>query len=363
MKQPLTSDLANDEDADSILALIRLEWPDDILATRTDFEWWYHQNPAGRAVIPVIRDVTGKVVGCIWINPQQLRINSHDCLAAVGANLIIHPDYRDALNYIKLMRRFKQSLTDHKIPLHFSFISEENYQHLQQSDPNTTWTVPVLFCPLDLKSLLQHYRVSKWLRYALDPLAQSMATFYFRRYSVNINQAIEVRVVDKFDDKFNEFWSLVQDKYPIMAIRSQAYLNWRFTSAQRRNYRVLTAWVKDKMMGYVVLRTTTVRGIKTGLVMDLLVTGDDLGKTAGAYLMVQAEQYFRRQGMWGISGLMSSFTVEYQILRRAGYQPAPPFLAPRLFRFAYYAHHPYANDLGPLSPEQWFITLADHESF
>jgi hypothetical protein len=69
-----------------------------------------------------------------------------------------------------------------------------------------------------------------------------------------------------------------------MVIRDRAFLAWRFAGVSGRRYHILISQAQGQMLGYVVLRCATIRGVETGLVMDLLVTDGLLGEAAGACL-------------------------------------------------------------------------------
>jgi GNAT superfamily N-acetyltransferase len=340
MKPPrLTADLAQAQDTDSILELNVQEYgPGDILATHADFAWRHDQNPAGQAVVPVIRDNHGRVIGFIWLVPLLLRLRGKDRLAAAGTNLVIHPRYRNTFGYTKLIRRFEQVFRDRDIPLHMSFISEREYQELNKNAPQTVSTIPLLIRPL-VPGFMAHRRLG------------------------SVEQEITVKTVEQFDSSFDQFWRQVQDKYPVMAIRASAFLAWRFKNISGRRYHILVAQVDDQIAGYAVLRCATVRRIKMGLVMDLLVRGDAVGEAAGARLMFEAAAFFRACGVLFAVGLMAPGAVEYRILRRAGYVHLPAALAPRVFHFAFFVHNRRERDLTALSAQDWFVTLADYESF
>jgi hypothetical protein len=345
----VTAGLAREEDIDRILELNKLEYgPDDILATHADFAWRRDQNPAGQAVIPVIRD--------------RMRIKGRDYSGATGTNLVVHTEYRNTFGYIKLIRRFEQVFEDHDIPLHFSFVSEKTYHRRRESTPHAVATVPFLVKPLDLSTLAKTYLKKRWMS-ALTGLAGQVASvFFFRPGPARHTAPISVAVSGQLDCHFDEFWFTVRDKYPAMLIRDRAFLAWRFARVSERHYHILVARAGDQLLGYIVLRTSTIRGAKTGLIMDLLVARGVSGEMAGTCLVAEAEAYFRSRGVSLIAGLMAPLAVEYRILRQAGYRPLPPVLAPRIFRFAFFTHNAGKAVL-PLSGHDWFVTLADYESF
>jgi hypothetical protein len=116
------------------------------------------------------------------------------------------------------------------------------------------------------------------------------------------------------------------------------------------------------MLGYAVLRCATIRGVKTGLLMDLLVSDGALGEMAGVCLMAEAEAYFRTRNMGVAAGLMASAVAEYRILRQAGYRCVPQAIAPRMFRLGFFVHCNGPDSTVTLA-RNWFVTMADNESF
>jgi len=364
MKSGLITGLVQEADIDQILELNRIEYgKDDILATRIDFDWRYRQNPAGEAVVPVVRDEHNNIIGFIWVVPLQLRIKGKNYLAATGTNLVTHPRYRNSFAYIKLLRRFEQVFNDNDIPLHFSFISEASYQKQQQHSPRRVLTVPLLIKPLNIQSLAQTYFKDKITGILAGHLGQIASPFLFRQEAISRRDEITIDPVEGFDKRFDDFWLQIKDKYPVMTIRDRDYLSWRFAEISGRKYCILVARMENQMLGYTVLRCSTIRGITTGLVMDLLVSNDELGESAGVRLLLEAERYFRNKNMSLAAGLMPRWAAEYRILRRAGYARLSQLFSPRSFYFAFYLHDANKDSLVSLLARDWFITIADYESF
>ena len=174
--------LAHPEEKDikQILELNRLIYgPQDILANAADFHWRYGENPAGEAIIPVIRNEQGEIVGFIWVIPTRLRVRGREWLMAMETNLMVHPRYQRTFGYVKLLRRFEKVFAEQNIPLHFSFISEEKYQQLQLLNPRQSITVPLLIKPFNLTELTKTYFTAEWQRFfsrSLDRLVSPLLT-------------------------------------------------------------------------------------------------------------------------------------------------------------------------------------------
>jgi hypothetical protein len=262
------------------------------------------------------------------------------------------------------MRQFRQAFIDRGIQLHYSFISEDAYSRLRPDDPRVAFEVPLLIRPLDMMKLAQAYFSSRWQRLMVGVGGQLAWPLLFRARQFNPGQHnFTVHVLDGFDERFDDFWARVKDKYPILVVRDRRYLAWRFARISGRQHRILVVQVGAEVIGYAVLRCANIREIPTGLVMDLLVEAGPRGEAAGDCLVAEAWRYFRSENMWLAGGLMSSGTMEYHIMRRAGYRPCPERFAPRLFRFAFRLHGEKLAIAPRLLPEHWFVTIADYEAY
>jgi GNAT superfamily N-acetyltransferase len=362
--EPITLDLAQESDTDRILQINQQEYgPGDILATRADYAWRHEQNPAGRALVPVIRDNSGGVIGFIWVLPVRLRHRGREYVAAAATNLVIEPAYRKTIHYARLMRHFQQVFQQHNIPLHFSFVSEQTYRRVQRQTPPLAGTIPLLAKLLDGDGWAQDYFSRAWQRLAWRWAGPLLSAFFVGQRPGAASPEIRVEPAEHFDDGFDAFWLQLQDKYPLMGVRDRAFLAWRFARVSGRDYRIWVAKSPVQMLGYAVLRCSTIRKVKVGLILDLLVSEDDSGQKAGALLLAGAEAYFRSQGMAWAAALMPAFAGESGLLRQAGYRALPPSLSPRQFRFTFSTHQGRGNAFASLSVQDSFITFADHESF
>lgn len=366
---PKSDFVQDDRDIDQVLALNSAEYgpmspkpSTDVLATRAEFIWRSDQNPAGRAIIPVIRDARGDVVGFFWLIPLKIRVQGQDYLGATGANLVIHEQHRRAFGYVKLQRRFNQALQDTDSALHLSFVSEENYRRLRLQSPERTFIVPSLIKPLDFGRLAQEHFTKKWQSWVANKAGYIVPPLFFKRPFLRRNGDISVHMIEQFDESFDAFWRRVQDKYPAMVIRDRAFLNWRFTPINGRRYHILVARAKGEMLGYAVIRCAKVRGLKTGLILDLLLLDDPREIEAGERLVAHAEAFFRSQEMSLLLALMAPGSAEYRILKRSGCRSLALMVNPRPFHFAFFVQDSHRKKLESLTVKDWFITLADFES-
>jgi hypothetical protein len=362
----LRADLYRPGDEADILALNKLEYgPTHVMVNPEDFRWRYSENPAGQTQITVVRDeCSHQVVGFTWTIPLQMRIFGQNYLAALTANSLVHPDYRDSLAYVKLIRHRQQMIRQRGIPFRYNFPIETLFERTSSVERMSSFLIPLLVRPLNMITLARARFTRRGLQMLVGWGGQVATSLLFRSQARGAQQhQLKVEWLDQFDERFDALWTRVQDKYAIMAVRNRAYLAWRFASVSDRMYRILIALAGDELVGYVVLRCTDeIRGILTGLVMDLLLEPGSRGETAGLLLMAEAWRYFQTEKVWLAGGLAFPHTVEYQVMQRAGYRPCPQRLAPRVFRVAFNSCDSALPETSHVRASDWFLTIADYEA-
>jgi GNAT superfamily N-acetyltransferase len=252
---------------------------------------------------------------------------------------------------------------DNRIPLHFSFPTERRFQRQLKKEPRWCGTIPLLAKVLDFDALARIYLTREWQSTLVSWPGRWVSRLVFSQAQMAPGEEIRVETSAQFTPEFDRFWREVCDKYPAMTVRDRAYLAWRYAPSPRRRFHILVARAQGRMVGYAVLGSKKLRGVKTGLIMELMVAEGASGEQAGSHLLAEAEDFFRAQKMAVIVGLMAPFADEYRILRRAGYRPVPEALAPRVFRFIFMLHETRDSDLLSLSVGDWYVTLSDYESF
>src|SRR3989442_14799549 len=107
------------------------------------------------------------------------------------------------------------------------------------------------------------------------------------------------------------------------------------------------------MLGYSVIRCANVRGIPTGLILDLLLLDSNQGEEAGVCLTAHAEAFFRSQKLPLIAALMLPGSAEYRVLRLLRCRNLGSVFRPCPFRFGFFVPR---EDFNSLSFRDWFVT-------
>jgi L-amino acid N-acyltransferase YncA len=203
-----------------------------------------------------------------------------------------------------------------------------------------------------------------WLGLLFGWGAQALTPLLFARKPIlKQTNPLKIEQLDRFDERFDSFWGRIKDKYAIMTVRDQAFLTWRFAPVAGHTYHILAAMIGDELVGYTVLRITDeIRGIPSGLVMDLLLEPGERGESAGQLLLEEAWQYFRKEKVWLAGGLAFPHTAEYAALLKCGYRPLPPRWAPRPFRIAFNCFSEDLPETSQVKKNDLFFTIADYEA-
>lgn len=364
----LSAGLYTPGDEEQILALNRLEYgPTNVMVNPEDFHWRYAENPAGQTQVTVVRDeAVGRIVGFTWTIPLRMRLFRKDYLGVLTANLLIHPDYRNTMAYVKLISHRARMLRAEQVPFRYNFPVESLFARAGSAEGMSSFLIPLLIYPLDMQALVRTRVSARWAQVLLGAGGHLVAPLFFRRQGKGAEEAsdhLQLVWIEKFDARFDDLWQRVQDKYAMMAVRNAAYLSWRFAPVSRRTYRTVVALDGDTLVGYAVVRCTDeIRGIPIGLIMDLLLEPGPRGERAGSLLLEEVGRYFKKEDVAMAGGLMLPHTDEYQVLLRAGYRPTPPRLTPRLFRVAFNCYDAELPPTDQIKPEDWFLTIADYEA-
>lgn len=360
----LTVDLARPSDAGAILELNRTAFGGrDLLATLEDFSWRYTDNPAGQAIVPVLRGEDWRPAGFIWIVPLRMRLRGETVLGATGTNLVIDPGHRAGFGYTRLLRRFEQELRHRGLVGHFSFVSEDTYARAQRREADSLTTVPLLARGLDAGAASKPGSRARWYRFLGRCADRLAAPRRSRERAVAATDQEVVTELDAPDQRFEAFWASIEDRYPASVIRDRSYLAWRFARMPGRAYRLLLAESEGTPTGYIVLRTAAIRGMPAGLLMDFRVGHGVAGERAGAALLKAAKQLFEQEGAVVSTALLSPLVREYHLLKRHGYHRVPAVLAPRRFRLLTAFEGRAASGQPWPRARDWFVTLADWEAY
>ncbi len=352
------------KDRPYILAANQEEYGSADMAQASYFDWVLEKNPNGPPVFPVAREIaTQRVVAWALFAPFKILWQREDKKILAGFNLMVRKEYR------------RQGVASEIVTFGLADGKRKGYQfmiglansrstrvHQKLGDPIGA-TIPMVVRPLDIASLTNTITKNSALRWAIRILWKLAERTIFRENRIlNGKENVEIKEESEIGVEFDSFWEHVKGKYDLILVRNRAFLQWRFREMPLRSYRIFTARKKSELIGYIVLRIADVRGIRCGLISDLLVLPGKDGDIAGLRLMNAATQFFRDAKAQLGGGVMLSHTQEYRIMRKAGYIRSPDYFAPQSITMVI---SPLIDEFpirDILRAESWFISNADHDA-
>lgn len=83
--------------------------------------------------------------------------------------------------------------------------------------------------------------------------------------------SIEIMEVKEFDDSIDDFWMRCSEDFDLMFVRDKDFLNWRYCDVRAGYFKIFTANVENKIVGYIVLRVNGYNErYPVGYICDLL---------------------------------------------------------------------------------------------
>lgn len=352
-------------DESGLLKLLALEYSGSDITELRFFHWQYEQNPAGRALIGMAQDrESGEVVGQFWLLPMRVQVLDQICMGSVIVNGLVHPSYRRQGIVSNLGKSVYANCPRRGIDFTYSMPSPASY-HVDTIvlKNRELGQIPLLIRPLDWGALVAYRFGQKWPEHLARAGQRVFARLSERRGLARHRAGHSLRIdeVTRFDSTFDAFWAKVRQKYPVAVVRDAAWLNWRYKDVPTRDYRALAAYDGQSLVGYAVTRCSTFEGVRTGLIVDLLVEPTQQGEQAAQALVAEATSFFIQEGMHLAGCLMLPTSQEFRALRRQGYWVCPKRLEPQPFPFSVHIH----SDKVPISILQdlrcWHFTMGDYD--
>lgn len=337
--------------ADEVVALHRRVWPGADITDPGHHRWQYQDNPAGVALAAFAREKdSGALVSQFGVVPLRMWVGGQERLAGLALNVATDVAYRGRGLFTGLARAADALMKQRGISLAWAFpnvnsfpgfISRLGYTHMGD--------VPLLVRPVNVRRI-----VSRKVRVpVVDRAAALLSRPFFRRLQRVVMPAagVQVEEVEHFDERFDELWLRLRGRSHVMVVRDAEYLEWRFVKGPLRRYHGLLATIGGAPAGYAVLRTTEVDGMRSGLIVDLVVVDE----RAGDSLVAEALAWCAGQDLDLLGGLMLPGSPEYALLRRAGLVALPGPLSPRRFRVV------ARGDAGFCELKSWQLTMGDYD--
>lgn len=339
----------NEKDMEGILSLRRDAFGDaekDKLDPRF-WQWEFKEGPDGRAFIYIVED-RNKIVGHFADIPRQFIVEGKVVLGTLSLDLMVHHDYWRR-GIFQAMGKYGAQRVKQKNGLFLIAFPMrlETIQGLKKIGWREVVELPVLVYPIRFSGIVNRYLHFLPLGVFIGGMARF---FHFLLYGLKRRKEIgrvEIEKVGLLDEQFDGFWQKALSLYPIMGIRNQNYLTWRYFKHPTRNYIIYRAIRNEEMRGYMVLRKVELLNFNSAVIVDLLA----LDEVALLALVERGIEHARQQGIDLLGFMVPRPHPYYQSLRREGFLPSF-----KTFRFMVYPHW---KEEVLFDPKGWYVTWGD----
>jgi len=340
-------------DRSRVLELVKTVYGEELTRKKmAQWEWLYGRNPNNPPEGPramVVKD-GGEVVGLFRCIPVPFKVGDRYYVNDWNVDLMIHPNYRGSGLAMKLSRALlEEGDANTGLPL----TNSPTYRILKKLNGRFLDVAP-------FPQIIRPFKMQVYARAVLKlPLvshafALVLGAYYalvVDRRKWDTDENVQVEKIDRFDSTFDDFWEKVQHDYPVIVKRNSAYLNWKFFERPDLRYTVYRASRGGDLTGYIVLRIEEWRGVRTGLVVDILSRREDVGVIRA--LLVKAVRQFREDGVDQVGAQIFFVPTFREVFRRMGFITKP---SRRVRRIVLTINNKSMPRDVLADPQNWFIT-------
>ena len=354
---------ATEADLAKVHVLTRQVYGPDTLAHPDYWRWLTRDNPTGLAYAGVAK-ANDEVVGAAMMVPAHAKVGDRQVLAYLSVNTVVRADFR--------RRGISSTLADWALEDSVKIGSEFTFLALGPSSKgswrkSSLWKVvgpasPLMLKFLDVGAVLAYRGIkSRPIHWLAGAGYELISPFLRRRWFNRPDPDLTISEVTSFDEHFDRFWERVRHKYSTLLVRDAAFLQWRYKDVPLKQARCLVATDgAGEIVAYIVFRGTDLRGIATGMILDLLIEPSERGRGAGNQLVAQATRQFKADRLALGVCLMFKHTDENKVLRDQGYIPCPRSLEPYPLTLLYkLPTDRIVQSEVVKSRDRWFFTLGD----
>jgi predicted N-acetyltransferase YhbS len=314
------------------------------------WDWKYDANPFNRYPEPYIlllRD-GARVIGMLGAMFLRVSVNGRECWVTHSCDLAVLPGYRGQGLGRRIVRQY---VADN--PMGFGWVNELSHGAVA---PMRNWgstRVDSLVRPIDFAGLLHCVTGSRLLGHCAGLLTKGRDRMTRALGEYRVPAGMTISRADQFGRWSDNLWGRACRGHPVMVVRGQEYLSWRFVRRPHVKYGLLLARTGDDVLGYVVTRLAQRAGLLWGYLVDLLV--ENSSHSLMAALIREATRSLVKQGAAAVSCLATTPPFRRALFREG-------FLPWRWGRPTYF--HTRVDLPDPTlqafrDPPQWFLTMGD----
>ena len=234
------------------------------------WKWMYTENPFYNKDLAkwiTIAEKEGRIIGHYASWAINFKFGNRIVTAAEPIDTVVDPSRRGIKLLTSLIEQHKQN--NHGIAAFaYGFPNKIAYEIGERFFGYKVLGVMIeYFRRLSLRCAVKN-RFPKCPSLILNLIHKISQKFYSLIVSIKIrrDKQLCIKMVHSLDERVNSLWNITKDRYGIMTVRDQKYLNWRYSYG---SYTILIAERMGTLEGYAILKIEE-KVAKVGLIMDFL---------------------------------------------------------------------------------------------
>ncbi|WP_051273482.1 GNAT family N-acetyltransferase [Desulfotruncus alcoholivorax] len=334
-----------------ITSLTQIYYGDIEIASERFLNWQYFENPTGNSIMKLaVKE--NEVIGQYIVIPIRFNVSGSVVIGSLSLNTLVHPQHHGKGIFKILAKEVYKYCQDKDVVFTYGFPNQNSFHGFTKS---------LGFRYLEVPLLIRLINPVKLLKSKLFNIKSEMYECTDNFNNNTFSDGINIANVNRFGSEFDVFWELICNNSPVMVIRNSEYLNWRYIDIPYRRYHVLKAECDGRICGYIVLRETSVKNIRCGMIVDFIVEKTQVGEQVGDNLIRSALKHFKEANVSISGALMMKHTLEFNILKRNGFITCPKWFLPQPFPLILKLHQKHDKDNIIEDFNNWFVTMGDYD--
>lgn len=315
--------------------------------------WKYFENPWGTSYSRVALDAaTGTAVGFWGSSPWRFSDHGEEVEAGAYTDIMVDPEWRRSGVGLALFRATVRE-THQRVQFSCGFANAMSLQVFRTFYGTRTFPVARMDRFLTLRPLSRPRRLSA-------TRVENPAMVTMRPELVDMPSSLFP--IERFDRRFSDLWYRVAPTLPLATVRDPRFLEWRYLARPAGRFAGFGLVADTRLVGYVILAVADHKGLRRGLIMDL-VTDPAAGLRAARRLISHAVGACRVHGADLVTAWCPASAPLYRALLVSGFLPRWlfPLGRPNFFTYIPVTDTWRARDRG--RPEHWYLTVGDSDEY
>lgn len=221
------------------------------------YEWIYEGNPAGKAIIWILRDDTSQqVVGMAVIFPRIYSVSGIDMLAGINGDFLVSKHHRTLGPAMILQRSIVSSVDNSEVDFVYGFPNKNAEPVTKRVGFECLGETIRLVKIIKTASILAKMNLPGWLVKITSPLFDlALKIVFVDTWAMRSNGYI-CREVKEVNDSFDQFWLELKSSYTVVGDRSASAITWKYLKDPDDDNKIFAVYDANISMlrGYIVYR-------------------------------------------------------------------------------------------------------------